>query len=596
MSQASGYAQYFGATGFLIFVLVVTGSMALFLFNVHRVLSATEILLVSPIVGIACFTVPLTIVASREVGISSHVVWITFALLVAPPILKCLICHEFSELVALSRHLASKAHYLILGVLVGFIPYLMLFSSTGFPIGFGTSATWTNNDLGAYIQMATNVSETGIGDAGLTTGWNAGYQASFDHPGAHALFAAFARLLHREPYQIGIVLMATIIATLFLGGIAAVGRITQKKSSVGLAIALLVVVTNPPMMAAVANFFFPQITSISIAMTFGVIFLGLRSSRESIGGYFLLGLLTATTWLISIEIAAVMMTLISFFVLAQNASTSKLTSLLRVFFGHIGVFAVLALVKYKLLKSQFDVMTQMSASGVAGWKSNFASPSMLLGFIPNQFGGPYSNGTRFWDLLLGIALIGLIAYALSRKLAKLNVGVGIFVLFLICLVAIQKWGIDAYQTWKLITTFTPFFFVLLAVLLCSIQIKENVVAWAFLPLLTVGATFSWSGSIWKDSSASYLSRELAQITHTSEIDRQDGLNVVLNPFFETMAASVMSGVPTRMSSPSYYYFNGQEILYRCTLTTEEKLASLSKHGPVIAQRGKYVLVGTPRCN
>lgn len=193
-------------------------------------------------------------------------------------------------------------------------------------------------------------------------------------------------------------------------------------------------------------------------------------------------------------------------------------------------------------------------------------------------------------------MIGLIAYALSRKLAKLNVGVGIFVLFLICLVAIQKWGIDAYQTWKLITTFTPFFFVLLAVLLCSIQIKENVVAWAFLPLLTVGATFSWSGSIWKDSSASYLSRELAQITHTSEIDRQDGLNVVLNPFFETMAASVMSGVPTRMSSPSYYYFNGQEILYRCTLTTEEKLASLSKHGPVIAQRGKYVLVGTPRCN
>jgi hypothetical protein len=27
----------------------------------------------------------------------------------------------------------------------------------GFPSGFGTSATWTNNDLGAYIKMATNV-------------------------------------------------------------------------------------------------------------------------------------------------------------------------------------------------------------------------------------------------------------------------------------------------------------------------------------------------------------------------------------------------------------------------------------------------------
>jgi hypothetical protein len=63
-----------------------------------------------------------------------------------------------------------------------------------------------------------------------------------------------------------------------------------------------------------------------------------------------------------------------------------------------------------------------------------------------------------------------------------------------------------------------------------------------------------------------------------------------------MAASVMSGVPSSMSSSSYPFFTGQDPVFACTLATEATLATLKDPGPIIARRGRYVLVGTPVCD
>jgi hypothetical protein len=161
---------------------------------------------------------------------------------------------------------------------------------------------------------------------------------------------------------------------------------------------------------------------------------------------------------------------------------------------------------------------------------------------------------------------------------------------------VQKWGIDGYQTWKLITTLAPFLMILLFIVLLSITSKGVPSAWLLIPLITVGATFSWSGSIWKEPAASYLNKDLAQITQSAEIRRQVKLNVLIEPFFETMAASVMSGVPSRMSSPTYSFFEGQTLLHGCTLATDETLKTIRNHGPIVARRGQYVLVGTPACD
>ena len=559
-------------------------------------MSANELVLISPVVGMAVVTIPTTVLASYEVGISSSWVWAFVAGVLSLALATIFITHQGVEITNLLFDCVRRLHYWVIGIAIGFIPYFSLLLKKGFPVGFGTSATWTNNDLGAYIQMATNVARTGVADAGLITGWNAGLQASFDHPGSHALFASIARLLYRQPYQVGIVLMVTIMTMLFLPAVIVVSRIAKHQISPMLIIGSIVVVINPPLVAAATNFFYPHLASIAISIGFCALLLVLNEATEGKGGFLILGTLTTATWLISIEIAAVMMTLISIFILFRRTQVSRFRLLSFLAAGHTAVFALGLIFRFTLFKSQFDVLTRMSASGVAGWKSNFVSPAMLLGLVPTQFGGPYSDGVRFWDVTLILVFSVLLLALFFKKKIDLTIVCAGVVLCSFVVVAVQKWGIDGYQTWKLVTTLTPYFMILLLVILLSIDTRNLSNAWLLLPLLTVGATYSWSGSIWNDQSASYLSQDLSQITHSEEIKRQVGLNVLIEPFFRTMAASVMSGVPTRMSSPSYYFFEGQELLYRCTLATEETLKSIKVHGPIVAHQGKYVLVGTPTCD
>lgn len=596
MSQLTGYGQYFGAVALLLFVLGLIGLSTIVSLGAQKVLSVHEVILLTPVIGLAVITVPVTILASYEIAISSAVVWILVGLFIGSAVVISVIRQQLEEIREVLVLCCRKLHLWILGVFVGFIPYYSLFLKEGFPVGFGTSATWTNNDLGAYVQMATNVGEAGIADAGLVTGWNAGLQASFDHPGSHALFAAVGRILHREPYQIGLVLMALILCLMFLAAVAVIGRIAKREPSISVFLAAVVVVVNPPLIAATTNFFYPHLASIALTICFLALLLAITEADKTRGAFVILGLLTVATWLISIEIAAVMITLSSLFVISQRSKMDRLSLLRGLILGHLVVFLAGSLIRFTLLRSQFDVLTRMPTSGVAGWKTNFASPSMLLGLVPTQFGGPYSQGVRFWDVLFVIAVMGLLVIAVVKKLIHPNVLGGVTAFGFSILVAIQKWGIDGYQTWKLITTLTPFIFILLVVVFLSLSKIGSLGSLVLVPLLTVGASYSWSGSIWNDSSASFLSQELSQITHTEEIQRQVGLNVLIEPFFRTMSASVMSGVPTRMSSPNYYFFEGQELLYRCTLATEETLKSIKNPGPIIARRGHYVLVGTPACD
>ena len=596
MNQLFGYLQYFVAVFYLLSVFAAVGFSSLNIVRAPKLLSATESILLAPVIGVAVIAIPMTVLASYEIGISSLLVWALVISLCSVALVMAFIKHEIGQVRTLLCQSLRSVRYWIVGIAVGFIPYFSLMLKEGFPIGFGTSATWTNNDLGAYIQMATNVAHAGVADAGLVTGWNAGLQASFDHPGSHALFAAIARLLHREPYQVGVVLMATVMALIFLSAVVVISRISKRPISALLISGSVVVAINPPLVAAATNFFYPHLASLAMSLGFCALLLILNETSESSGGFLILGILTAATWLVSIEIAVVMMSLISLFVISRKSEMGRLNLLRYLAVGHISVFALGLLIRFTLFKSQFDVMTRMSTSGVAGWKSNFVSPTMILGMTPTQFGGPYSDGVRFWDVTIALACLALLTVLTLRKKVDLTIASAGIALSFFVLVAVQKWGIDAYQTWKLVTTLTPFFIILLLILLLAIDMENLSGKWLLLPLLTVGATYSWSGSIWRDQSASYVSQELSQITHTEEIQRQVGLNVLIEPFFRTMAASVMSGVPTRMASPSYYFFEGQELLYRCTLATEETLKSIENPGPIITRRGHYVLVGTPACD
>jgi hypothetical protein len=596
MSQLTGYLQYFGAVLFLLSVLSLLGFSALVVVRSHLQISTSELLLVAPVIGIAVLTIPMTMLASYEIGISSTWVWAFIAFMYSLALVAIFLKHEYGLVKTLFFQSGKKLYFWGIGIVVGFVPYSALMMQSGFPMGFGTSATWTNNDLGIYIQMATNVGRAGVADVGLIEGWNAGLQASFDHPGSHALFASISRILHREPFQVGIVLMATIMAVMFLAAVAVVSRLVKREVSPSLMIGAMFVVVNPPLIAAATNFFFPHLASIGLSIGFLALLLIFAETEVSRGGFLLLACLTAATVLISVEISVVMMSLVSLFVFSRKTAISRSSLVIHLVVSHVLVLGLGLILRFSVFKSQFDVMTRISDSGVAGWKTNFVSPSMLFGLVPTQFGGPYSAGVRFWDLLFMLGLLVVLIVLTYKK--KIDSSIALTIVALCCFVAVgvQKWGIDGYQTWKLITTLAPFLMILLFIVLLSITSKGVPSAWLLIPLITVGATFSWSGSIWKEPAASYLNKDLAQITQSAEIRRQVKLNVLIEPFFETMAASVMSGVPSRMSSPTYSFFEGQTLLHGCTLATDETLKTIRNHGPIVARRGQYVLVGTPACD
>jgi hypothetical protein len=465
-----------------------------------------------------------------------------------------------------------------------------------FTSGFGTSASWTNNDLGAYIQMATNIVAAGHSDAGFVVGWNAGHQASFDHPAAQSFFAGASQLLFRSPFQMGIVVMSVVLATLFLATIS-VARTLGNVKSTQLFVGLGFVVINPAIVSATSNFFFAQILAIALVMAIFASFLSLSRYESSQLHYFLIPIISVAALLVSVEIAVVMIPVVWLFSALKTRSESLLGHVKKTLVSHLTVIGVALIFLWKVLESQINVLRRTTIGNIAGWESNYTSISALLGFAPTQLGGPYTDGTRVFDVLIVLIFVFVVGWGLFKSAVNVPALLAVAVLAAFLAVAFVKWGSTSYQTWKLISTLFPFF----AVLIFSIRRGNDPLTSSpirnVLPLLVIGLTFSWSGFIWKDVQlSSFINPDVSEVALSEAAKRQPGINVALSPFFETMALSVVSGIPTQMMSPSYQFSGGQDIKYSCTLTTREKLAGLADVGPIVHERGNYVLVGTPRCD
>lgn len=598
VEQFIGFFHYFIAVLFVLIVLSIVGKSCLTFFKISRKSQTwNSERLLAPAIGAAVLSLPMVVVAHHGIGVSGRIVWASVFVLSLPQLIRCFRTFS-SESFSIRRIRSelSKWKFLPIATVIGLVPYLQLFVKAEFPVRFGTSATWTNNDLGAYIQMATNVSNAGIRDAGLVTGWNAGLQASFDHPSAHTFFATVAQILNRQPYQVGIVLMATVISMMVLAATFLIRRISKSEGLPLILISTLVAI-NPPVVASVCNFFYPQLFSISLVLAYAGLVLIFANDIQLKFTPLLLALLATAIFLISVEIAAILIPLVGIFVLMICQKNLRRKLVINVVGGQVIIFGIFLIFERDLFMSQFEVLTKLSASGVAGWRANFVSPSMVFGLAPAQFSGPYTSGIRLLDALFLITLFVVSVVKVIQNRGNFPLATAIVTLLGLVLLAVKRWGIDGYQTWKLITALTPMFMVLILSILLITRNNKNSVSALAISMFTVGATFTWSADVWNDGqSTSYINEDLAQILTLDRTSNQTGLNILLAPFFETMAASVISGAPSRMASPNYYFFEGQEILYRCTVTTTDKLSLLQNHGPIVARQGQYVVVGTPACD
>lgn len=597
MSVIFGLLQYVIAVAMLLVITGVVGLSIISMFNTKSSVTSTEFFLLSPVLGLSTISILSVFFASHGFGINSKLMWVIVILIVTSALLhqKWLVGRiRFSSG---ENSALSISFYVICAATVGLAPYLQLFINSRFPSGFGTSASWTNNDLGAYIQMATNIVKSGHGDAGFIDGWNAGFQASFDHPAAQSLYASLSRVLFREPFQMGIVVMATVLSSLLLSAIVVSRKLVRGAPAKIVMSGLAFVVINPALVAATANFFFAQILAVSLTMGVFAYGLVLVQEEHSIGAYIPLTILSIAVVFTSIEISVVMVPLVLLFSLMTAPIKILTQQVIKLSITHLVSFAVATVLLFEILKSQINVLRRTTVGGVAGWTSNYTSITALVGMAPTQLGGPYSQGVRTLDfLIIGSFLIVVLRLIKNQKINLIALTSLIF-LGLLLVLAFAKWGATGYQTWKLISTVFPFFGVLIWSINGSRERSAQLGTRGVISLLMIGATLSWSGFIWKDAQlSSFINPDVAEVALSEAAHRQDGVNILLTPFFETMAVSAITGVRSSLSSPTYQFSSGQGLKYGCTITTVDRVSSIINAGPIVHKRGNYVLVGSPKCN
>lgn len=601
--QPARNLQYPVAVAIAIGVFAIVGLAVMRAVDMRTTMSPRHRLYLAPGVGMASVTLVATVISRYKVGISASVTWLViFGVTVT--------CGGFAALTRRRRPPVDDNHgavgwsasglgsWLASASVVGFGPYVQLFLRDLIPAGYMTSATWTNNDLGVYLLGAANVQKAGIANAGLMAGVDMGEYARFDHPATHVLFSVVSGIFRTAPHKVGIVFMATAIGVLWSASVVVIEKLTERQLSSGRALLLSVMILNVGVAATVGNFFISQLVSIAYMMVvFGVV-AAMLHDRINPWVAIVVAVVVLTGFVTSPEITVPFTPIVVLVCLlhARAWRNMRQTAIaIAVFILSVGVFAAF---RYELLSSQFEVLTRTAGFAEAGWRSNFLSLVTLGGLAPGQYGGPYTTTVRSLDaviLVLGILWIGR---RFLTRTSGLGVPAGILVTGLMPIVAASRWGVDAYRTWKLVVTCTPFFVLLVLALAWRRHPRSSrgesisIVAC----LVVLGASFSWTSGVWRDAGpTSYINSNLASLAATPEARRQVALNISVAPYFETMGAASLVGNGAVMASPSYFLPNGQPLVSACTLTTLQNLATLKKHGPVIAQRGNYVLVGTPRC-
>lgn len=576
--------EYYFSTLVLILIFGLIGDTLISLARIQRAQDQTFNYLISPIIGLSVLSLIVLGIIRFGDGLPQYSLWGLVVTAGAWRLSKSNKC-DF---------LAAKKliKYPILSALIGqatYLPFFMRKSNSPLSI---TGATWQNNDLGAYIQMATNIVRSGFNENGLIDNYPFGLQASFDHPAAQGVFAMVSQLLNRKPYEIGIIAMSSVVGSLALGCMAAISKMWRDNSTI-IAIGF-VCVFNPVFALMILYYFFGQILAISFM--FGVFLVFFLEDEFHWRMSLLASCVTLSAFLTSPEVAIALFPILAFVGMISNSTSIKifLESAVRLTISLLITYGVAILIYGESFSKQFSVLSRATQGGIAGWSLDLTSSSGFFGLLGSQIGGPYSSIVRFFDLAIIFGLICCVICFFHKN--KITVGLTVLLASagLVQVLAYSIWGLDTYQSWKTLATFSFFIFFAIFAIFGSSGSQRSATTVVFVAIFIVGSTYNYVGHAWKDATAKHIEHDLVEIISSNEFERQTAINLLLGDPFETMSASAIPGIPVRMSSSSYQYGGGQSLKYLCTLTKKNLLESF-EHGDVIFEKGEYLIVGTPKC-
>ena len=494
--------------------------------------------------------------------------------------------------------------------------------------GFLTSFTSMNNDLASYILQATNLQQAGFGptdflvDPDFPQIGSLGDLARYDHTGASSLLASTALAFGIPVWKIASVAVLAAAACALPATYVMAHEILRLRlrwclvaSAAGTLTVYLWYVT--------AQAFYAQIVAaLLMAVQIAVFF---RASRT--GKFWpcvaLSPVLLAAGWFTAPEVQLISSALLgivvglALFQRRGGRALSGFAHFAREYLRMLVSVAVAALFSLVLaiprIKGAVEVL---SSVGKDGWKLNvFPSASVLVGFdgrsnpvnVSDHLGVFTGADALAW-LVLVCLLAGLIALAWVRRDGRtIPAFVMLGVLSLLSGVAIHLWGVDGYQTWKLIMTVSFIFLTLMAgIWLRLLRTETAHTAVMAILMIVVGMALTNGQRLWeynlKDEVSMrtrIMSPELVDLLRSPFLQGQEGVNIRLRDMYETMVAPVVYDRQAELSVPHYFVWddpNGQGYPFACTVMSKDQgwPAHLAGTKPIVETK-HYMVLGTAGC-
>ena len=387
-----------------------------------------------------------------------------------------------------------------------------------------TSVTNGNNDLGSYIVQSANLAQNGFGPESLIVNVPLGAWSHFDHTGIMLILAFLSKILGLNTFNMAgcLLFLAFFGVTFMIKEILSEFRL----KNIGTFSVIAFSLCSPYFLYLVINGFIAQLFGI---LEIGVALIVSRCERNQLKRIALFFVIFVAQWFTSPEYVVISCAIIvAYSCLELFSNTVK--KLLEISNGdrnanlawprHI-ISEIFKFVRFRLLSILVGLILSVVALGtfrsgflnalsvvqrqdVAGWtldvfdffswisiKDIGTNPALVLNI------GIISLSSLF---ILRIYIRSLVRNSsIQLEAASIVIALEIFII-----IAVFRWGHDAYQTWKVAITFSVF---IIPFLLGLLLMKQNVLKNLFVCFLIVISVFNIS-QVSKKSWFAYIGNEL----------------------------------------------------------------------------------------
>lgn len=512
------------------------------------------------------------------------------------------------------QRLVDNAGWL-LAIVVVTLFVLPMITSAMLPPGFLTSFTSANYDLGTYIAEATNLQAAGNGDAGIYA-FPIGEFGKYDHPAAHSLLAVIATVFGLPVWKIAMLVLLAILCCLLYSMYFLIHQLSGLGKVTSLIIGL-VSTFSVYIWYVASNVYLGQLIAVTlIALELGISIWAVRQAKAPM---LLLGLSVpiAAGFLADpgtqlIGLGLVVASLLAGHLLSPEGSRlrpfgSTLSSLLRLAGWYLAALGVAALLVLPFLAGSIEVLAYVQGADIAGWSLNLkGSISALLG-LDGEIGTVHSIDKPLL-LALGLLLAYACGFALFKRDRRSLIAIGLLAFVLVPVgLGVAKWGATGYQTWKLFISMSPFLVGLALIVVFRafpwrpVSVLVSVTAVLVLCGNVIGGAGMWNWNLANSEAfrTRMVSTELADLLATPLVQRQNGVNIALGGFFETIVGPAVLGKLAAVPiMPDYPGAPIAENLapFACTVADRAVAAAAGVgRSQIVMETRNYVVYSSPTC-